>query len=59
MKEKVALKEKLLEDTEFIAAQENTVKGDKLNEVKKDFEDTWKAIEDQVYYALYNMIVYW
>ena len=46
--EKLALKDKLMEDTSFIAAQKQTVKPDRLNEVQKDFEDTWKAIEDQV-----------
>ena len=42
------LKDKLIEDTSFIATQQQTVIPDRLNEVKKDFEDTWHAIEDQV-----------
>ena len=55
LKEKVALKEKLIEDTSVIAAQEKSVKPDKLNEVKNDFEDTWKAIEDQVWQIILHV----
>lgn len=46
------MKEKLLEDTSFIAAQTHTVIPSKLNDVKQDFENTWKAIEDQVLYIV-------
>lgn len=48
------MKEKLIKDTSFIAAQKNTVIPDRLEEVKRDFEDTWKAIENQVYIVLYS-----
>jgi len=41
-------KDKLVEDTGYIALLEDTVKPNKLVETKKDFEDTWQAIEDQV-----------
>jgi len=41
-------KDKLVEDTGYIALLEDTVKPIKLVETKKDFEDTWHAIEDQV-----------
>ncbi|XP_065889965.1 microtubule-actin cross-linking factor 1-like isoform X3 [Dysidea avara] len=41
-------KDKLVEDTGYIALLEDTVKPIKLVETKKDFEDTWQAIEDQV-----------
>ena len=46
------MKEQLMEDTSFIAAQTHTVIADKLNTFKNDFEDTWKAIEDQVLYIV-------
>jgi len=57
LKEKLAQKDKLIDDTSFIAAQEATVIPDKLTEAKKDFEDTWQAIEDQVD-CVYNKYVY-
>ena len=41
-------KDKLVEDTGYIALLKDTVKPIKLVETKKDFEDTWQAIEDQV-----------
>ena len=44
------MKDKLLEDTSYIAAQQQSVTPDRLNQVKQDFEDTWKAIEEQVWY---------
>ena len=56
MKEKLVQKEKLIEDTGFIAAQKATVIPDKLIEAKEDFEDTWQAIEHQVHCA-YNKCV--
>ena len=57
LKEKLALKEKLIEDTQFIAAQKHSVKPDKLKEVKSDFEDTWKAIEDQVLHMMSHDVI--
>ena len=57
LKEKLALKEKLIDDTRFIAAHEHTVEPDKLNEAKRDFEDTWKAIEDQVLHMMSHDVI--
>ena len=49
MKEKLALKKKLIEDTCSIASMKSTVDPKLLDQFAEDILQTWKAIQDQVY----------
>jgi len=53
MIQQAGAKDRLVEDTGYIALLEDTVKPKKLAETKKDFEDTWQAIENQVLQSLH------